>query len=351
MVGTVLGTTLPSSFPHVAVHGWGAGGAGATGVRGESDTAHGIVGVTAGNFKAGVYGENTGNSTPVGVLGFTTGSNGVGVQGQSNDVAGTGVYGLGLRYGVWGQTGGAGAAAVYGEASQAGTGVSGVGAIGVWGTGISDIGVLGQASNLTALPAPGVRAGVYGTGAGPDQAPVGFVGVMGASDTSEGVSGVSVGGIGVKGSSTSGPGMEGVSIDGAGGSFVSKVGPQLHLEPKSTGTGAPTTGSFAGGDFWLDSAGGLFLCIAGGTPGVWRQIHTTQTVALAAGWSLVSGPGLSTDQIKSQIDAAGGSVTALAAYSGGKYVTWVPGKSANFFVPTTAGMYVLSTCAAAWMPH
>ena len=74
--------------------------------------------------------------------------------------------------------------------------------------------------------------------------------------------------------------------------------------------------------------------------------------ALVAGWNLVAGPGLATDQIKSQIDAAGGNVKEIAIYTGGKYVTWVPNKSiAPFLVPASAGMYVLTSTHATWTPH
>src|SRR5258708_9800018 len=39
-----------------------------------------------------------------------------------------------------------------------------------------------------------------------------------------------------------------------------------------TGVGAPTTGSHAAGELWLDSTGELFACSVSGTPGTWAGV-------------------------------------------------------------------------------
>jgi hypothetical protein len=41
---------------------------------------------------------------------------------------------------------------------------------------------------------------------------------------------------------------------------------------QGTVTGAPTAGTFAAGALHMDSAGDLFSCTVGGTPGTWRQL-------------------------------------------------------------------------------
>jgi hypothetical protein len=80
-------------------------------------------------------------------------------------------------------------------------------------------------------------------------------------------------GNGVNGDSASGHGVHGKSTSGYGAFFEGGKAP-LRLVPKST-TGRPTGGSHKKGELYLDSAGSLFVCVAGGTPGTWRKVSTT----------------------------------------------------------------------------
>ncbi|SBT64211.1 hypothetical protein GA0070622_1181 [Micromonospora sediminicola] len=59
-------------------------------------------------------------------------------------------------------------------------------------------------------------------------------------------------------------GLQGVR---AGGSYNSLSG--VNFRGQKSGTGAPTTGTWVTGDAVVDSAGVLWLCTAGGTPGTW----------------------------------------------------------------------------------
>jgi hypothetical protein len=137
---------------------------------GSSTTRYGILG----NATYGAYGQYDANN-----FGYVGGS-GLGVVGDANGagtpVSGSGVYGTGSSYGVYGDTS-TGTAGVVGNRNGAGTPVSGSG---VYGTGSSygvygqfsanyfgylggnGYGVVGNASGSGSLPSSGV--GVYGTG-------------------------------------------------------------------------------------------------------------------------------------------------------------------------------------------
>jgi hypothetical protein len=348
------------------IYGYG----GSYGVWGESptSTSHGVHGTSVSGF--GVHGDSD-NNTGVSGVGGTYGvwglsGSGFGVHGDSDN--NTGVAGVGGTYGVWGKnvTTGIG---VYGECpnnigvyglSTTNTGVSGQGATtGVHGTSASGTGVVGESSGgvgIRGISAGSQLTGVYGVHTANNG-----TGVAGRSyaDGTQTTLGAGIGvwgdtgsGVGVKGTSASGSGVEGHG--GYGGSFAGSIAP-LHLDP-GTGSGHPTSGTFQLGDVYLDAAGTLFLCTRAGTYGTsatptWGQVHLTQPISLIAGWNLVAGPGLSTDIIAKQINAAGGSVQQLAVYSHGTYVVWVPGHSANFLVPATAGMYVLTGTPATWTPQ
>jgi hypothetical protein len=209
-----------------------------------------------------------------------------------------------------------------------------------------------------------------GTGIGVKGTSASGYGVYGSSEGTHGIIGTtsSSGSGGVCGSVTdpvssgvwgsnsgSGPGTKGTSSSGPGGFFSSAAGVPLHLDPGGT-TGHPTSGTFVVGDVYVDAAGSMFLCTKGGTygtntPPVWGQVHLTQPIPLVPGWNLVAGPGLSTDVIAQQINAAGGNVQTIAVYSQGRYVTWVPNYSTPFYVPPTDGMFVLTKTPATWTPH
>jgi hypothetical protein len=57
---------------------------------------------------------------------------------------------------------------------------------------------------------------------------------------------------------------------GLGGSFDGTLAP-LRLVPAAT-AGAPKSGTHAAGELYVDSAGRLFYCRAGGTPGTWSEL-------------------------------------------------------------------------------
>ena len=134
-------------------------------------------------------------------------------------------------------------------------------------------GVYGESST------PGVGA-VEGhhSGDGHGMAAVGTVGLLAFSheDGWSGAWGRHTGdGPGVTGDSARGTGVNGFSTSGYGGQFDGGKA-QLKLVPKGT-TGRPTTGSHAKGEIYMDTAGALFVCTVGGTPGTWRRFTTTAT--------------------------------------------------------------------------
>ena len=68
--------------------------------------------------------------------------------------------------------------------------------------------------------------------------------------------------------------MQGQSTTGLGGSLQGGLAP-LRLVPAASGTGAPATGAHAAGELFVDAAGSLYYCRAGGTPGTWTRLDTT----------------------------------------------------------------------------
>ncbi len=137
---------------------------------------------------------------------------------------------------------------------------------------------------------------VYGSHAGDgpgvvgDSAGYGF-GILGSSGHSNGVFGRSFAptgtapsvAAGVLGASDSGPGVHGVagyssSNGGYGGKFEILRGglAQLLLTPFGSG-GYPTTGAHQTGEIFMDPNGNLFVCVASGTPGAWKQVAYSGT--------------------------------------------------------------------------
>ena len=68
-------------------------------------------------------------------------------------------------------------------------------------------------------------------------------------------------------------GVFGRNASGYGGAFQGGKA-QLRLEPGSS-AGKPTTGEHQKGEIYMDSAGTLFVCTAGGTPGTWYKVSMT----------------------------------------------------------------------------
>lgn len=62
----------------------------------------------------------------------------------------------------------------------------------------------------------------------------------------------------------------------------SQFGAPLRLVPADSdrGLGAPTSGIAATGSLYVDFAGSLFLCVAGGSPGTWRKLSNPGTTLL-----------------------------------------------------------------------
>jgi len=135
--------------------------------------------------------------------------------------------------------------AIQGETnSRDGVGVQGNG----WnsGTGVSGLG----------------RVGVFGITSSPD----GWFGVWGRHTGN---------GPGVAGDSGGGPGILGNSTSSYGAEFNGGKA-QLRLVPKST-AGRPKAGAHAKGEIYVDSNGAIFVCTKTGTPGTWRKVTTTAT--------------------------------------------------------------------------
>jgi hypothetical protein len=176
----------------------------------------------------------------------------------------------------------ASSSAVNAVAFGAGTGVkaTAVSGVGVSGGSLSGNGVLGTTASTTA-PAVG---GQSTSTSGPTTGVYGEV----ASDAGVGVLGrnLAIGGVGVWGAATGfGTGLQGVSLDGRdlslfGGGVLGQK-PQTVIGPP---TARPGGFAFAAGDAVRDAAGDLYLCVVGGTTGVWRKV-----TAAAPGFQAASG--------------------------------------------------------------
>jgi hypothetical protein len=131
-------------------------------------------------------------------------------------------------------------------------------------------GVVGTNSAST-----GTGAGVSGqanaaTTAGVSGSNIAGAGVVGQSESANGVRGLAAGNAaGVNGdNSGSGPGVHGQSASGRGGQFAGPAA-QIQLVPGTAGT-HPTSGH--AGDLYADSNGRLWFCSAGGAQATWKQI-------------------------------------------------------------------------------
>ena len=235
-----------------------------TGVEGRG--VIGVWGLSVHGGQAGVYGQHINEAGP-GVVGDANGSDYAGVLGRNSD--GTGVWGRSSKTGYGG---------VYGQH----TGTAGYGMVGD-GKGQTGAGVLGRNSGGEGVRGEGSTqaevAGVRGlgkTGVWGSTGVLGYSGVYGQHTGSAGFGLVGDGtgstGAGVLGRDPSGPGIEGRASK-YGGKFAGNQA-QLMLVPKST-TGKPTSGAHSKGEVYMDSAGTLFVCTAGGTPGTWRKVTTT----------------------------------------------------------------------------
>jgi hypothetical protein len=124
-------------------------------------------------------------------------------------------------------------------------------------------GVYAETTNADALVASSLSGhGVHAVGGG----------VRGGLGTSPGPCGVfAEGGSGDGLYATSDEtAIRGVSQAGYGGRFEGGRG-QLLLVPAAS-AGAPTEGHHQAGTLFVDAAMTLWLCMAGGTPGIWKQV-------------------------------------------------------------------------------
>ena len=57
----------------------------------------------------------------------------------------------------------------------------------------------------------------------------------------------------------------------------------------ATASGAPTTGTFAVGDFIVDQSGAMYVCTVAGTPGTWGIVGTPPTAQIAGKNAIING--------------------------------------------------------------
>jgi len=95
----------------------------------------------------------------------------------------------------------------------------------------------------------------------------------------------------------------------------------------ATASGAPTTGTFAVGDFIVDQTGKFYVCTVAGTPGTWVQVGATTT-------SVTMGGDVTGNSATSTVAKING--TTLGTLSGattGQALAW----NGSSWVPTTIG--------------
>lgn len=204
------------------------------------------VGAVVGNSSTGVLGSAGSDAFAVGVQGNVSGT-GTGVSGKATG-NGTGVSGTagGTGHGVHGVAGDYGAG-VYGIAGAAGSGVFGT--AGNFGAGVTG----------------------YGSGAGAH-------GVSGTGfQSSNGVYGESDSGTGVYATSSTG-----VALRVAGNGVL--------WQNVAAAYGPPTTGNHFTGEQIRDKNGGLYLCVAGGTPGAWQKVAALDTAYRGGAIGFLSTP-------------------------------------------------------------
>lgn len=85
---------------------------------------------------------------------------------------------------------------------------------------------------------------------------------------------------------TSGTALEGTQL---GNSKGLSGAAQATRYAGATASGAPTTGTFAVGDYVISQAGSVFICTAAGTPGTWAHIPNTTWITTQIG-SLANAP-------------------------------------------------------------
>ncbi len=142
---------------------------------------------------------------------------------------------------------------------------------------------LAHSGNVAAIQAEsnspdGVGVSGSGWNSGTGVSGVGRVGVFGISSVDGwfGIWGRHTGnGTGMAGDSVTGSGIVGNSTSGYGAQLGGGKA-QLRLVPRST-AGKPKEGAHMKGEVYLDSNGAIFVCVKSGTPGTWRKVTTSAT--------------------------------------------------------------------------
>jgi len=246
------------------------------GVIGQSTSSAGVIGATAATDKPSVLGQSIGHSS--GVIGFSGGGS---LGFPPIFPADTGVYGYaasGTPVGVRGD-------------SPAGTGTEGISTSGsgVLGTSTSGDGVAGtSSSSFGVLGTSSTGIGTGGSSSGTQPAIRGLsessnTGVFGFSRASTGTlppatpANTGVYGLasqdataaGVRGESTTGTGVVGAALSGH--DFLASGSGRIGLVPNLS-AGPPSAGTYTTGDVFCDAVGNLWVCVATGTPGVFRKV-------------------------------------------------------------------------------
>lgn len=110
----------------------------------------------------------------------------------------------------------------------------------------------------------------------------------------------------------------------AGGSYNSLSA--VNFRGVRGSAGAPTSGTWATNDVVLDSAGAVWLCTAGGTPGTWAGNGPTSFVDITPGTNVGHGTKHAASRLERGGDAARlrGTLTASGAVSAGAVVATIP---------------------------
>ncbi|MDQ1245987.1 MAG: hypothetical protein QG597_354 [Actinomycetota bacterium] len=241
--GTLGGQPTPDADPRWSRRGvlLGALGAAAGATAAVAGASPAAAGVGAMQFGATNVADGSG-TTLTSTSGF-----------QTFTVANTGA-----GNGVHARATGAGAAALATAAGGPAVRAESTGGNGIEGRSTSQLGVLGESPEGAGVEGRGATFGVVGRTNG-------GTAVFGFSRDRTGVEGVSNGG---------GAGLNASSFSGPAGQFRSSSGPTLRL---SNGrTGVPIDGTWVAGDIvaaqTLSGRLELWVCVAGGTPGTWRQL-------------------------------------------------------------------------------
>jgi hypothetical protein len=134
--------------------------------------------------------------------------------------------------------------------------------------------LLNTKAALTAYDTTTTGVGVYGSSS------TGF-GLFGVTGTGTGATGAGLNGTanatgtGVSGNSGSGIGVQGNSTNFIGGSFTGGLAP-LYLGPAGA-SGAPSSGTHAKGEIFLDLNASVWVCVGGGIPGTWVRLGAVAT--------------------------------------------------------------------------